>query len=259
MITEEEVMKHLKDIKEVLDKNSIPFWLEDGTMLGAVRDGRMIPWDHDIDLGSFVTSFKDDKVKRNLAKQFNQKEFSVYFFPYSVSLHRDNFHTDIILLISAPNGRNFVINRFLSQNKVSHLLVKLHKLSKASFYGGPIIKSEAGTRDLLKTNFFFLMHSLPKIFRVGLYKTAKYLLSNYEVTKYYSLEVPAKHFKSLKTVKYGGHIVNIPDFPEEYLEKKYGDWRTPPKDPSKWKWYEVGEWPKIEKFLDRKKSSTYQI
>ena len=35
---------------DVLERHEIPYWLEDGTLLGIVRDGDLIPWDHDADL-----------------------------------------------------------------------------------------------------------------------------------------------------------------------------------------------------------------
>ena len=32
----------------------------------------------------------------------------------------------------------------------------------------------------------------------------------------------------------------------EYLEEVYGDWKTPPKDPKKWFWYECGNWKEVK-------------
>ncbi len=35
----------------LLEKNGIPYWLDDGTLLGIIRDGILLPWDNDIDIG----------------------------------------------------------------------------------------------------------------------------------------------------------------------------------------------------------------
>jgi len=40
-------------IADLLEKLEIKYWLDWGTLLGAVRNGKMIPWDFDIDVGIF--------------------------------------------------------------------------------------------------------------------------------------------------------------------------------------------------------------
>jgi len=49
-VDEKAAVEALKEVKEVLDEYNIEFWLDLGTLLGAVRSGKFIPWDHDIDL-----------------------------------------------------------------------------------------------------------------------------------------------------------------------------------------------------------------
>lgn len=49
--------QHLLEVLEFTDdllrKHEIPHWLEGGTLLGAVRNGELIPWDDDVDIGMF--------------------------------------------------------------------------------------------------------------------------------------------------------------------------------------------------------------
>jgi lipopolysaccharide cholinephosphotransferase len=43
----------MKDINELFEKFEITFWPIAGTLLGAVRNGGLIPWDVDMDIGIF--------------------------------------------------------------------------------------------------------------------------------------------------------------------------------------------------------------
>ena len=48
--------RNLLDIREVLNDESIVFWLMYGTLLGAIRDDSFIKYDSDTDLGFFYES-----------------------------------------------------------------------------------------------------------------------------------------------------------------------------------------------------------
>ena len=71
-----------KLVKDYFDMIKIDFWIEAGTALGIYRDGQILPWDHDIDIGIWYDDLKDYiELKTILVKGFDvviQKEISIY-------------------------------------------------------------------------------------------------------------------------------------------------------------------------------------
>ena len=59
--------KALRDTCQLLDQHHIPYVLEGGTLLGIVRENRLLPWDNDVDIT--VTEDQLDKIK-NLKWRF---------------------------------------------------------------------------------------------------------------------------------------------------------------------------------------------
>ncbi len=49
--TQSYIMQVLRSLIAILDELEIPYYMQGGTMLGAVRHGGFIPWDDDVDLG----------------------------------------------------------------------------------------------------------------------------------------------------------------------------------------------------------------
>ena len=68
---EQKAINTLFDVKNILNHQLIDYWIEGGTLLGAIRDKKLIPWDHDIDMGIINNSDKqiEDLIKR-LKKDF---------------------------------------------------------------------------------------------------------------------------------------------------------------------------------------------
>jgi phosphorylcholine metabolism protein LicD len=58
--------KVLFDVLDFCDSQNIDYYLEGGTLLGLVRDGELLPWDHDIDLSISVNDVEKFVANKKL-------------------------------------------------------------------------------------------------------------------------------------------------------------------------------------------------
>ena len=59
-----ELDTYMYDIFNVSKKMNLKIWLEAGTLLGWKRNNDYIPWESDIDLGIWESSFKSQKYQK---------------------------------------------------------------------------------------------------------------------------------------------------------------------------------------------------
>lgn len=94
MIGKKTAVGNLKEIKRILDKLNIKYWLDWGLLLGAVRDGKIIEWAPDLDLGTMddcwkkIVSAVPELEKRGLGVHFEEFKVDENLFAKRVMLHR---------------------------------------------------------------------------------------------------------------------------------------------------------------------------
>jgi len=92
-------------VVDFLDKNNVDYWLESGTLLGVIREGRLLPWDHDVD----ITIRMED-----LPRILNQLKSFRFKYGYRVEYVKNRsdaypLKKDEIRLIKIQSRRLFVL------------------------------------------------------------------------------------------------------------------------------------------------------
>ena len=69
----EVALSNLKELDAIFRKNNIPYWLQDGTLLGYHRERNFIAHDKDTDIGLFFNDFNMDVLNQILQSGFRIK------------------------------------------------------------------------------------------------------------------------------------------------------------------------------------------
>lgn len=80
----------LKRVKQLCDKNDLKYWLDSGTLLGAIRHKGFIPWDNDVDICMLREDY--EKILPLLKIEFDSDE---KFYVRERDLKLNNFQIRI--------------------------------------------------------------------------------------------------------------------------------------------------------------------
>lgn len=222
---EEIAVQNLKEIKEVFDRAGIKFWLDHGTLLGAVRDGKIIEWDTDIDLKTWYDNV--DKII-SVFPELGKKGFNVfldfYFYKHSsIGIEKPGCNISVSLLrVSSdnawtvgPSGDN-LITKYVMPNLIN---VLSQRVCAAKPKGNLVAK-------VLK----YCSSLLPLILKRCLCSMA-WSIWKRSGGKYVAVVFPKHYFEKLETIEFYGMKFSIPSEVEKFLAYIYGtDWKTPKKE-----------------------------
>ena len=234
---EEYVISTLREVKKELDRENVVFWLDSGGLLGAVREGRLIPWDHDIEIGVWEEELP--KVLKAVEK-----------------LKDKGFVIDYLL---CKGGENSIIISKDFTRKIP-LVIEIHKRVGNKSYSGMLggAGGEGRLRRIFRRglkHFYSVLSSphtvgskppyIPYSIHILIYKflwaigdTRVELLRKFmdKYLKFMGFKwvfniSPAYYFDNFDTVEFYGMNLRVPSPVEKYLEYRYGkDWKIPKKD-----------------------------
>ena len=239
----------LKYLDEFCKKNNIKYWIDCGTLLGAIRHKGYIPWDDDIDVGMLREDY--DKFIE-LSESFNSSKkysFNCYElnhnWQYSMGKVLDN--DTILYEPDVKNGIKTCVNIDIFVYDIAPIDdSKLNKMyNKRDFF----VKLNSCrnikrfyTKDEQKYNFikiaiYYILHIFPKGFFVK-----KIIINSKKLCKYDTgyvgnftantrMKCSTKVFKSFIDVKFENEKFPAPIGYDEWLKAFFGNYmELPPKE-----------------------------
>ena len=251
-ISLEELKKIQIDILDYVDdfckKNGINYWLDCGTLLGAIRHKGYIPWDDDIDIGMLRPDYEKfiELFNHNNDSDFsficyeNDKDWvfpfgkvlnnnTVFFEPDEKHGIKSSVYIDVFPYDNAPEDKK-KINRIFKKRNLYAKLTKLQRFS--CFY-----IERKNKYNFIRYPFHIMMQIFPKDFFVkkGVELSKKYmniqtnLVGNFtSLSKQYCEK---DVFSSFVDVEFEGKKYPAPVGYDKWLKSFYGDYmKLPPKE-----------------------------
>ena len=221
-----------KDVCDLLHNNRINFWICHGTLLGIIRENRLLPWDHDIDFA--VWDHETDKshiVDIMLSHGYQQEVITgemdcLHFLgeekKVDISFYKIKDNIASIKWAIYPKDTFGKLMLFVSNNisKNNDEILINHSIPKKAML--TII------RQFSLLLGFILPNKLKTLFNKKAMQKMKY--TGYS----YPMEI-----MQLKNIEYAGMEIPVPFDSEACLQHTYGkDWKTPKKN---YIWYEEAD------------------
>lgn len=249
-------LKIAKEIKRICDKNNIEYFLDSGTLLGAVRHKGFIPWDDDMDIGMTRENYEKflEAAKTDLGEDFFLQTWETdknYPMPYAkirlngttyienvfekAEMHQ-GIYVDVFPYDVWPQGK-------LKQRRIyrKRLFIQSMVMMKCHYVK---FKSNAAWKYVLKS----IMFTFIRFF--SLFRSKSSLIKSYDkmVRKYNALEsdklyeqtvnfkfgywvISKSCFDSLTDLQFEDAKFKCPGNYDEYLSTVYGDYmQLPPEE-----------------------------
>jgi len=190
------IVKALKELKRVFEKHDILFWLEAGTLIGAVREGKIIPWDDDADITIWI---KDGYKLIDARKDFENTEFDINI----ISVHIPTYGVGHFEIIDRKTRKHLICILFNYVTK------------------GYMVRARFSPPMSNVIKYFFYSKN------DTLFKLSWKILMKFHFYKDEKVRYPIECFGSPQKIKFYGEYFYIPEHYDECLTHMYGNWRVP--------------------------------
>lgn len=253
--TQRYILQVLRDVIRILDELNVPYYMQGGTMLGAIRHNGFIPWDDDVDLG--IPRADYDRLLQQVApllpenlelRTYDDETDHHYYFARivdkryqirrmgSLEERLENVWVDLFPLDGMPNG---LLSRQWHKFRLLMTRLKFHLscFEKVNIKrpGRPlveriIIKIAMVTRVGKWFNTRKQLDTMDRLLKKYPPEKSDYLVNFTGQTSYKFNEMFKKEIYGKKTL-YPFEDMQLvgPEQYDAYLTSLYGDYMTPPR------------------------------
>ena len=240
-------------IDELCEKHNITYYLDSGTLLGAVREKDFIPWDDDAD----ITMKREDyerfmAVANELPEPYRlvtPDSYGGYFFDFTPRVlnmdeplreeteadiaqnnHQNRVAVDIFIIDTAP-ADEAAFSRMVFRQKMIYGYAMAHRFEKDSEKYSLVQKAQVLVlrtlgRFMKLDSILKKQEELSTSYRGE--KTGYYCVTNFPM-RAISHKFDAEEFEKVIKLKLGKGEFSCPCGYDKILTRYYGDYMTPPK------------------------------
>ena len=254
--TQRYILQVLREVLRVLEELDIPYYMQGGTMLGAIRHDGFIPWDDDVDLGILRADYQrlletvSDKLPEHLELRtyWDETDHHYYFARIvdtryqirrmgSLEERLENVWVDLFPLDGMPNG---LLPRQVHKFRLLMTRLKFHlscfekvniKRPGRPFIERFIIRVAMITHVGSWFNTRKQLDKMDRLLKKYPPEKSEYLVNFTGQTSYKFNEMFKKEVYGKKTM-YPFEDIEMagPEQYDRYLRSLYGAYMTPPKE-----------------------------
>lgn len=226
--------KSLRDLlytmKEIMNNRKVDFWLEAGTLLGAVRENRFLTWEHDLDFGAWANDMTL-QIKNEIALELKKRGWNVGIDSHHINVMSKSHSRGRIwgdINFYQKQGFQAIKPARVAKNNLGQILMRLILLLQAPYHF-MVKEGKPRSKYIIGLLLFRFIQVLPTRFCEVIANIINLIYIRWG-SRDASWVVPIEYFQTLKEITFYGKSFKIPSDVECYLAYRYGeDWRIPRK------------------------------
>lgn len=230
----------LRRFDSICKKHNLTYWLDGGTLLGAVRHKGFIPWDDDLDIAMPTADLKKfmkvaaEELPEDIFLQ-NKKTDPEYPFDFVKLRDMNSFYVEFSEDFKRPYQKGVYVDifEFIPYPSLPRKWVKFFTKKLSRIIGILRTKKYFSLRTLLEWFYFSLLYCLLRpVWSIlfTLFRGKKYV-SNVLSNNGYGIMHRVDAIYPLKPIQFEGYEFNGPADPDAYLKDLYQDYmQLPPQE-----------------------------